>query len=158
MITGIGQGFVVATPLQLAYATALLAGRGESPPPYLVNPTPPMQRVVHEKADWDAVVAGMVEVINGPTGTARAVAPMVPVSFAGKTGTAQVFGLPDEADAVDERTQESLPEHLRNHALFIGFAPVENPKWAISVVVEHGGGGASVAAPIAAQVMAEGVQ
>ena len=82
----------------------------------------------------------------------------MPVGFAGKTGTAQVFGLPDEVDAVDEREQETLPEHLRNHALFIGFAPADQPKWAISVVVEHGGGGASVAAPIGAEVMAEVVR
>lgn len=158
VITGIGQGFVVATPLQLAYATALLAGQGVSPPPYLVEASAPIQRVAHETNDWSAVFDGMAEVIHGPTGTARAVAPTVPVRFAGKTGTAQVFGLPDEADAVDERTQENLPEHLRNHALFIGFAPLDDPKWAISVVVEHGGGGASVAAPIGAQVLARIVQ
>ena len=158
VITGIGQGFVVATPLQLAYATALMAGRGVSPPPYLVEASAPIQRVAHDPDDWSAVFDGMAEVIHGPTGTARAVASTVPVRFAGKTGTAQVFGLPDEADAVDERTQESLPEHLRNHALFIGFAPLDEPKWAISVVVEHGGGGATVAAPIGAEVLARIVQ
>jgi penicillin-binding protein 2 len=158
VITGIGQGFVVATPLQLAHATAILAGRGRSPAPYLVTPSAPMQRVAHDEADWAAVFEGMIEVINGPTGTARAVASQVPVGFAGKTGTAQVFGLPDEVDAVDEREQETLPEHLRNHALFIGFAPADQPKWVISVVVEHGGGGASVAAPIGAEVMAEVVR
>jgi len=149
---------VVATPLQLAHATAILAGRGMSPAPYLVTPSAPMQRVAHDEADWAAVFEGMIEVINGPTGTARAVASQVPVGFAGKTGTAQVFGLPDEVDAVDEREQETLPEHLRNHALFIGFAPADQPKWVISVVVEHGGGGASVAAPIGAEVMAEVVR
>ncbi len=158
VITGIGQGFVVATPLQLAHATALLAAEGRTGAPYLHTPTAPSQRVVHADPHWDAVKAGMVEVIHGPTGTARAVAQDVPIRFAGKTGTAQVFGLPDDADAVDEREQDNLPEHLRNHALFVGFAPIDDPKWAISVVVEHGGGGATVAAPIGADVMARVVQ
>lgn len=155
VITGIGQGFVVATPLQLGHATALLAARGQAAPPYLFNPSAQRQRVTHKKEDWDVVFRGMEAVIHGPTGTARAVAGRVPMRFAGKTGTAQVFGLPDEADAVDERSQESLPEHLRNHALFIGYLPTDEPRWAVSVVVEHGGGGASVAAPIGANVMAE---
>ncbi len=155
VITGIGQGFVVATPLQLAYATSLLAAKGTAAPPYLLTPTETVSRVRHESLDWAAVFAGMSAVIHGPTGTARAVASLLPARMAGKTGTAQVFGLPDDADAVDERDQDSLPEHLRNHALFIGFAPVEAPKWAISVVVEHGGGGSRVAAPIGAEVMAE---
>lgn len=155
VITGIGQGFVVATPLQLAHATALLAARGQAPAPYLLNPSPTRQRVLHQSKDWEAVYQGMESVIHGSTGTARAVASQVPIRFAGKTGTAQVFGLPDEADAVDERSQENLPEHLRNHALFIGYVPTDEPRWAVSVVVEHGGGGASVAAPIGAEVIAE---
>ncbi len=155
VITGIGQGFVMTTPLQLAHATALLAAEGQAPPPYLLNPSEPRQRVSHRKEHWEAVSDGMEAVIHGPTGTARAVADQVPMRFAGKTGTAQVFGLPDEADAVDERSQESLPENLRNHALFIGYLPTDEPRWAVSVVVEHGGGGASVAAPIGAKVMAE---
>jgi len=154
VITGIGQGFVVATPLQLAYATSLLASKGKAAAPYLYAPTNPVRRVEHENDHWEAIFEGMEAVIHGPTGTARAVASTTPLRMAGKTGTAQVFGLPDDADAVDERSQESLPEHLRNHALFIGFAPTDAPKWAISVVVEHGGGGASVAAPIGAEVMA----
>lgn len=154
VITGIGQGFLVATPLQLAYATALLAGKGTAPTPYVYQATDPVARVQHDLADWASVFAGMEAVIHGPTGTARAVAADLPVRLAGKTGTAQVFGLPDDADAVDERSQDSLPEHLRNHALFIGFAPADEPRWAITVVVEHGGGGASVAAPVAASVMA----
>lgn len=158
VITGIGQGFVVATPLQLAHATALLAAEGRAGAPYLHAPSVPSARVAHADEHWRAVKEGMVEVIHGASGTARAVAQDVPIRFAGKTGTAQVFGLPDDADAVDEREQESLPEHLRNHALFVGFAPIDEPKWAISVVVEHGGGGATVAAPIGAEVMARMVQ
>ena len=158
VITGIGQGFVVATPLQLAHATALLAAEGTSAPPYLHSPSEPSTRAAHKDEHWQAVKEGMVAVIHGASGTARAVARDMPIRFAGKTGTAQVFGLPDDADAVDAREQESLPEHLRNHALFVGFAPIDEPKWAIAVVVEHGGGGATVAAPIGAEVMARVVQ
>ena len=151
VITGIGQGFTVVTPLQLAHATAALAGRGVTAPPYLVSATEPARMVAHHPATWEPVFNGLAAVIHGPTGTARAIARDVPVRLAGKTGTAQVFGRPGDDEDVEERTEE-LPEHLRNHALFIGFAPLDTPSIAISVVVEHGGGGAREAAPVAGRV------
>ncbi len=151
VITGIGQGFTVVTPLQLAHATAALAGRGVTAPPRLLAPADSARMVVHQEENWDAVFDAMAAVIHGPTGTARSVARQVPVRMAGKTGTAQVFGLPDDQD--EERDGDELPEHLRNHALFVGFAPLDEPRVAISVVAEHGGGGARVAAPVAARII-----
>ncbi len=152
VITGIGQGFTVVTPLQLAHATAALAGRGETARPSLTGPSEPVRMVHHRDEDWQAIFDGMTAVIHGSTGTARAVAQQLPVRMAGKTGTAQVYGLPDDL-AEDDRDDLERPEFLRNHALFIGFAPIESPRFAVSVVAEHGGGGSRVAAPIAAEVM-----
>lgn len=151
VITGIGQGFTIVTPLQLAHATAALAGRGLTAPPALVGMRDPVQMVVHEPEDWESVFEGLEAVVHGPSGTARSIAGQLPVRVAGKTGTAQVFGRPDDDE--DDEDREDLPEHLRNHALFIGFAPLEAPRVALSVVVEHGGGGARVAAPVAGAVL-----
>lgn len=153
VITGIGQGFTVVTPLQLAHATAALAGRGYTAPPRLVGGAETVRMIDHLPQHWDAVFNGMAATIHGSRGTARAIAADLPVRMAGKTGTAQVFGLPDDDDERRRRLDGELPVHLRNHALFIGFTPETAPRVAISVVVEHGGGGAGVAAPVAAQVM-----
>jgi penicillin-binding protein 2 len=158
VITGIGQGFTVVTPMQLAHATATLAGRGQTARPSLIGPNPREQMVIHDESDWDAVFRGMAAVIHGSTGTARAVASELPVRIGGKTGTSQVFGQPDDIDESGRREHDDLPEHLRNHALFVGFAPLEEPRIAISVVVEHGGGGSRVAAPVAAQVIARAME
>ncbi|MFW6340209.1 MAG: penicillin-binding transpeptidase domain-containing protein, partial [Wenzhouxiangella sp.] len=158
VITGIGQGFTVVTPLQLAHATAALAGRGRTAAPTLTGGTDPVQMVSHQADHWDAVFAGMAAVVHGESGTAREVAAMVPVPMAGKTGTAQVFGRPDDEDERALVDEDDLPEPLRNHALFMGFAPLDDPRIAISVVVEHGGGGASVAAPVAARIMGRALE
>ncbi|NDY95738.1 penicillin-binding protein 2 [Wenzhouxiangella sp. C33] len=158
VITGIGQGFVVVTPLQLAHATAALAGRGRTAAPTLVGNTEPVQMVAHGAAHWDAVFDGMAAVVHGDSGTARAIADMLPTQIAGKTGTAQVFGRPNDDQERALLDEDALPEQLRNHALFMGFAPLHEPRIALSVVVEHGGGGASVAAPVAAQVMARALE
>ncbi len=154
VITGIGQGFTVVTPLQLAHATAALAGRGQTATPSLIGEGEVVRMVEHEGWIWDAVFKGMAAVMHGPTGTARGVADLLSTQVAGKTGTAQVFGRADDVDEEEGREQDELPVHLRNHALFIGFSPLESPTLALSVVVEHGGGGASVAAPVAARVIA----
>ncbi|MEE4639156.1 MAG: penicillin-binding protein 2 [Wenzhouxiangella sp.] len=158
VITGIGQGFTVVTPLQLAHATAALAGRGRTAAPTLTGTTEPVRMVSHRSAHWDAVFEGMAAVVHGSSGTARDVAWMVPTRIAGKTGTAQVFGRPDDDDERALLDEATLPERLRNHALFMGFAPLEDPRIALSVVVEHGGGGASVAAPVAAQMIARALE
>ncbi|NVK42706.1 MAG: penicillin-binding protein 2 [Oceanospirillaceae bacterium] len=166
----IGQGFLVATPLQLATAAAVLANRGKWVQPKLLQgalrhdengkpliempqledarPTPP-DVVTRTPLYWDQVIHGMVEVMHGERGTARKVGHGAPYTIAGKTGTAQVVGIKQ-----DERYDaEKLDERHRDHALFIAFAPVEDPQIAVAVVVENGGGGSSTAAPIARQVM-----
>ena len=163
IITGIGQGYLLVTPLQLAYATATLANRGRAIRPRLLrgleNPgsgaiTHPAQRrglSVENKdsSTWDRVIAGMESVLHGSRGTARASGRNSPYRIAGKTGTAQVVSIPEDWD----NRSDELPEELRDHALFIAFAPVEQPRIAIAVVVENGGSGSRVAAPIARKIM-----
>mgnify|MGYP005845671325 CR=1 FL=1 len=151
VITGIGQGFIVVTPLQLAQATATLAGRGRAAPPRLVDLEPPAMLVEHQPDHWNAVFTGMRAVVHGARGTARAIAREIPVEIGGKTGTSQVFGRPDDEAEVEPGER---PWFLRNHALFIAFAPFGNPTIAVAVVAEHGGGGSSVAAPVAAGILA----
>ncbi len=158
VITGIGQGFTVVTPMQLAHATAAFAGRGVTAQPSLIGGGEPLRMVIHSEATWDAVFRGLESVVHGPTGTARAIASQMPVRMGGKTGTAQVFGVPDDFEANFVRDHDERPEHLRNHALFIGFAPFDDPAIAISVVVEHGGGGSRIAAPVAAAVLARAME
>jgi penicillin-binding protein 2 len=94
---------------------------------------------------WDEVIGGMIEVVHGERGTARRVGAGTAYHFAGKTGTAQLFSIAQDEVAKNEET----PKHLRDHALFIAFAPTENPQIAIAVVVENGGSGSGTAAPIA---------
>ncbi|MEQ8663088.1 MAG: penicillin-binding protein 2 [Gammaproteobacteria bacterium] len=164
LIAGIGQGFMLATPLQLAHATGIIGMRGEVLIPHFLDQfeggngsdsvvTPEIYRrrtvQLRDPAFWDEAVAGMVEVVHGETGTARRSGADALVRFAGKTGTAQVFGI---AQNVDAKIQE-LPEHLQDHALFVAFAPIEQPQIAIAIIVEHGGGGSSTAAPIARQLL-----
>ncbi len=161
VITGIGQGFWLTTPLQLASTTAILANRGERIEPRLLREVvgsepitlePPQReslRVVR-RSNWDAVIEGMVNSVHGQGGTARRIAPGLPWQVAGKTGTAQVVGAPQDDDDFDSST---LPKHLHNHALFIAFAPAHAPEIAVAVVVEHGGSGGRVAAPIARRIL-----
>lgn len=163
LITSIGQGFNLATPLQLADATATLAARGVAATPRVARGAiapldghytalapalePPV--TLHETSGWDIVHQAMHDVLFSPRGTARASAAGAAYEYAGKTGTAQVFGLGQD----EEYDAETIAEHLRDHALFIAFAPLESPTIALAVVVEHGGSGSGTAAPIARQVL-----
>ena len=163
VITGIGQGFMLATPLQLASATATLANRGIFVQPHFLtsvqDPTTGEleemsypRKIVNDKvgrAAYDIVINAMVDVVHGSKGTARAQGKNLPFKMAGKTGTAQVRSIAQgkKYDA------ENTPKKFRDHALFIAFAPVDNPRIALSVVVEHGGGGSRVAAPIARKII-----
>jgi penicillin-binding protein 2 len=104
---------------------------------------------INEQAHWDAVIESMVDVVHSARGTARKIGLDSPYKIAGKTGTAQVFGLKQE----EKYDAEAIEEKLRDHALFIAFAPVEQPQIAVAVIVENGGGGGSVAAPIARAIM-----
>ncbi len=161
----IGQGFMLATPLQLASGTSTLATRGVRYQPRLVaaweNPltgertlAQPLEvgRVdVANDFYWDYVLDAMNSVMQGERGTARAVGSDAPYTMAGKSGTAQVFSVPEE----EEYNEEEIEYRLRDHALFIAFAPVDDPQIAVAVIVENGSSGSSVAAPIAKAVMDE---
>jgi penicillin-binding protein 2 len=161
LITGIGQGFMLATPLQLAASTAIVATRGEFLAPRVVQAVGEGTEIaalapetvgdigLENPGDWDEVIQAMVDVVHAPRGTARAIAEGMTYRMAGKTGTAQVFSLGQD----EEYDAEELDKRLRDHALFVAFAPVEDPRIAVAVVVENGGGGSSTAAPIARTVM-----
>ncbi len=162
LIMGIGQGYYLATPLQLASATATLAARGRRITPRVVRAvkgpqsqgkmreTLPETHLIPEKAEqnWEDIITAMRNVIESPRGTARRIA-TDKYSIAGKTGTAQVFTVAQD----EEYDEEKISEKMRDHALFVAFAPVENPRIAVAVIVENGGHGGSVAAPIAKRVL-----
>ncbi len=159
VILGIGQGFWAVTPLQLATATALLANRGKHFRPRLVRAlVDPVTGAVEEReprplpdirlknqANWEVIVDAMVAVTSGARGTAVRASRGAAYSIAGKTGTAQVFTV-GQTENYDEK---KVAERLRDHALFVAFAPAEAPKLVIAVLVENGGHGSSAAAPIA---------
>ncbi len=163
IITGIGQGFFLTTPLQLATAAAALANGGRILQPNIVmaeqeagsdellphNPRLLETITINDQSHWDAVIKSMVDVVHSARGTARKIGLDSPFKIAGKTGTAQVYGLKQE----EKYDAEAIEEKLRDHALFIAFAPAEQPRIAVAVVVENGGGGGSVAAPIARAIL-----
>ena len=152
---GIGQGYMLATPLQLAVATSVLATRGERRAPRLAQwldgepvEAPLQNPVLAEGANWDAVIEAMGEVVHGRRGTARAIAHNLPYKMAGKTGTAQVIGIAQDAIY----NEDEIDERHRNHGLFVAFAPLEAPTIAVAVIVENGGGSAA-AYPVARTVI-----
>lgn len=165
LITGIGQGFTLTTPLQLAHATATLAMRGLKLSPRVVMQVE--RRRVGETeidvgeqgeaahlaprnpANWEVVVNAMEGVVHGTRGTARRIAVDAQYRIAGKTGTAQVFTIGQE----EKYKEEELAKKLRDHGLFLGFAPIERPRIAVAVLVENGGGGSRSAAPVTRKVM-----
>ncbi|MCB1845191.1 MAG: penicillin-binding protein 2, partial [Halioglobus sp.] len=163
VIASIGQGYMLATPLQLANATATLAMRGKRYRPHLVtaiaNPltgerseipasleaTVPIDNELY----WDTVLDAMHDVMQGSKGTARAAGHGASYAMAGKSGTAQVFSVGQE----EEYNEDEVAERLRDHALFISFAPLDEPRIAVAVVIENGSSGSRVAAPIARSIM-----
>ncbi len=155
--TAIGQGFVLATPLQMALVTARIANGGIPIKPYLVrnhNIFKQFDTLKNEPLIAEAhikfVQEGMRRVINEPGGTAYGKRIEVKgFEMAGKTGTSQVISKREKEMSKEENAANA------NHAIFVGFAPFEDPKYAISVVVEHGGGGSATAAPIAKDIMME---
>ena len=151
LIVGIGQGYMLATPMQLAVATTALATRGTAFKPTFVAAVDgtsvepePLLNVSAETAYWDEVFAGMVDTVSSVRGTAFGMRSGLTYSVAGKTGTAQVVGIAQDA-TYDE---EALSEYQRNHGWFIAFAPVENPEIVLAVLTENSGGGSS-AYPVA---------
>lgn len=162
LITGIGQGFMTTSPLQLAVATAALANKGMIIQPKLLKSTQTLggsikntskgsqkQIPIKDIHNWEDVIEGMKRTIYAPKGTGRRLKKDLKYTLAGKTGTAQVFSL----DAKKKYIAANLDEHLRDHALFIGFAPIKNPEIAIAVIVENAGSGSSKAAPLAKKVL-----
>ncbi|WJW75931.1 penicillin-binding protein 2 [Thiohalobacter sp. IOR34] len=162
LISGIGQGFNLATPLQLAVATAALGSYGKLYRPHVVRALqppadgslqpvhldPPRQIPIHERHNWETAIDAMIEVVHGRRGTARRIGQGIDYRIAGKTGTAQVFGLAQE----EKYDAEKIAKRLHDHALFVAFAPADEPRLAVAVVVENGGSGAAVAAPIARRI------
>ena len=162
IIAGIGQGYMLATPLQMAAMTAVLAMRGEQAVPRLVKamrgaseqawrplPLAARKRVVDGAAEhWDYIVGAMVAVVHSPNGTAYRISDGMSYFAAGKTGTAQLKTIVrDETGGIEE--QQDYPE---DHAMFVAFAPVEEPEIAVAVVIEHGGSGGRAAAPVARRI------
>lgn len=154
VISGIGQGYMLTTPLQLVTATAIIANRGGVVQPQLakpgegVAPIPKQISVEKHKEDWETVIQGMIDVVSHPGGTAYLrMGRTVKYSVAGKTGTAQVVGIPQD---IKEEESRVLEEFQKDHGLFIAFAPVEDPKIAVAVVVEND---STRAVPVAKEVM-----
>jgi penicillin-binding protein 2 len=163
VIASIGQGYMLATPLQLAAAASALATRGERYRPHMVAAiedalTGERRMIQPERLPdvkisndfyWENVIGAMHDVMQGPHGTARAVGLGAPYEMAGKSGTAQVVSI-----AQDEKYDEAeLEERQRDHALFISFAPLDDPRIAVALIVENGESGSGVAAPIAKAIM-----
>jgi penicillin-binding protein 2 len=160
VITGIGQGYLQVTPLQLAKATATLANNGTVLTPHLIDrmvkdltskPSEinPKMIIPLKSANVDTVKAAMVNVVHSNRGTARSIGLGINYQIGGKTGTAQVINIKQNASY----NEHQIEFKQRDHALFISFAPADNPKIAVAVIAENGGHGGSVAAPIAAKVI-----
>lgn len=161
VIVGIGQGYTLVTPLQLAQATAILANNGVAMKPHLVTQiqntlsgknqiiSPVMQdKIELNPGNIEIVKRGMTDVTL-PGGTAASVGANAGYAIAAKTGTAQVIGIKQN----EKYNEHNIDERHRDHALFIAYAPAEDPKIALAVIVENGGHGGSAAGPIARKVM-----
>ncbi|MBL7002644.1 MAG: penicillin-binding protein 2 [Gammaproteobacteria bacterium] len=164
LITGIGQGALLATPLQLASATSALTQNGQVYKPHLVHSIeypnnadildikkePSFHYKIKSQRNLEHILKGMEHVVHHHRGTAfYSIGKNSDYKLAGKTGTAQVFGIAQE----EEYKEEDIKKKLRDHALFIGFAPLKKPNITIAIIVENGGHGSSTAAPIAKKVM-----
>ena len=164
VITGIGQGYMLVTPLQLAAATATLSMHGQRFAPHVLHSEgDPLSGVISDIAPqalptaqdtnpnaWDIVINAM-HLVTEPGGTASVASAGAKYLFGGKTGTAQVHA--KRLGIMGEEQEDTLPKEFRDHAWFIAFAPLQSPRIAIAVLVEHGGGGGAVAAPVARKVM-----
>lgn len=160
LITAIGQGSNQVTPLQLARATATLANRGNVVTPFLVDkivtatdthagPETHNEIIALKKSNVEAIVSAMVDVVHNERGTAHDLKKDFNYFMAGKTGTAQVLGIKQNA----KYDENAIEFKYRDHALFIAFAPADDPKIAVAVIAENGGHGGSIAAPIAAKII-----
>ena len=161
IIMGIGQGYFLSTPLQLAAATAAIANGGIYHTPRLVQYQQPQgtdtkQHIASEQRQipiqhsqhWEDIRTAMVHVVEHPRGTGKKIQ-HAGYRIAGKTGTAQVFSIKQD----EEYDEATIAKKKRDHALFIAYAPVEDPQIALAVIIENGGNGSTVAAPVARIIM-----
>ena len=167
LVAGIGQGFVLTTPLQLAIMTARIANGKKALRPFLTRDRAEEATLIARTTDdlpdlginprhLDIVRQGMIEVITHERGTARRARIGVEgMEMAGKTGTAQVRRITRAERRTGILKNDQRPWRDRDHALFVASAPIEKPRYAVAVVVEHGGGGSTVAAPIARDILHE---
>jgi penicillin-binding protein 2 len=170
LVASIGQGYVLTTPLQLATMTARLVNGGYAVVPHLTRDLVQDRRMIDrpagnfasigvQQAHLALMLRAMRGVTNDPRGTAfRARILDSSYAYGGKTGTSQVRRITEEERRVGLRKPDQVPWRERDHALFVGYAPVEQPRFAISVIVEHGGGGSAVAAPIARDLLHEAMK
>ena len=163
VILGIGQGYALATPMQLVVATAAIANKGILFEPKLVSGISSQEEIgitttpnkiknriqLKNNSSWEEILQSMKSVVHDSTGTAWRSGLNAEYDFAGKTGTAQIIGIDQES----EYKEEEIPDDLKDHALFIALAPVEQPEIALAIVVENGGGGSKTAAPIARKML-----
>ena len=163
VITGIGQGYMLTTPLQLASAAAAIATRGTRMRPRIVDRAvdpgsgeteavePETKATISslDAANWKRIVEAMAGVVHGSRGTAKRINAGIAYRMAGKTGTAQVVGIGQN----EEYDADKLDKRFHDHGLFVAFAPVEEPRIAVAVIVENGGTGSGAAAPLARTVI-----
>jgi penicillin-binding protein 2 len=165
VVSGIGQGFIQVTPLQLATYASRIA-TGHTVQPHLTRKLAGVMQPGSEPGDWPPlgltdklllnVREGMWAVVNEPGGTAPLARLANPqVQMAGKTGSAQVRHVSRELRESGHFDSEKLPWEYRPHALFVAYAPYDAPRYALSVVIEHGNAGAAAAAPMARDIMTE---
>jgi len=161
VITGIGQGYFLATPIQLAYATSIIANKGSIVIPRLNKNSKPIKSKELLKKEnflkntispeyWEIIADAMYKVVNQKNGTAYWTTKNKSNNISGKTGTVQVYELSQETDI---RSSENIPDHLKDHSLYIGFAPRKNPEIVIATVIENIGGGSKYAAPISNEII-----
>lgn len=163
LISGIGQGYILVTPLQLATMVSRFVNGG-----YKIKPSfsklsqdelSKIEKINVKDSYLNLIKQGMFDVVNVPGGTAFGSRfDYHGIKMGGKTGSTQVRRITMKERQTRVLRQDELPWHLRDHALFIGYAPYQNPKYAVAVLVEHGGGGSSVAAPIAKAILLEAVK
>ena len=161
VITGIGQGYFLTTPIQLAYATSIIANKGEIFIPKLnKNLKIKKNNKIKEREfflknninsdDWEMITEAMFKVVNQKNGTAYWTTKNKKNNIAGKTGTVQVYSL---SQKTNEREKDNIPDHLKDHSLYIGFAPKENPEIVIATIIENAGSGSKYAAPISNKII-----
>lgn len=161
VIAGIGQGYVLVTPLQLVTMLSRVVNGGyEITPTFIKQDTPPKPKKIKIKQEnLEIVKQGMFEVVNGAGGTAaRAKLKLKDIKMGGKTGTTQVRRISLKERARGIRRDEDLPWKYRNHAWFMAYAPHDNPRYAVAVIAEHGRSGSGVAAPIASKILEEAIK